>query len=51
MDKKKDEIYDKISESLEERGGKERRQDAPVEEFINSELERRQLDRRTVSAT
>lgn len=51
MDTKKDEIYNKISESLEERAGRERRNEPAVAEYINPDLDRRKLDRRTVSSS
>ena len=49
MEKKKDEIYNKISDSLEERAGSDRRGDLAVAEYINDELDRRKEVRRESS--
>jgi len=46
MENKKTEIFDKISTSLEERTGNERRELATTAEYINPQLDRRKDSRR-----
>lgn len=46
MENKKTEIFDKISTSLEERTGKDRRETVTTAEYINPELDRRKDSRR-----
>jgi len=49
MENKKSEIFDKISTSLEERTGKDRRESEATTEYINDELDRRKDSRREAS--
>jgi len=46
MDKKEKEIFEAISDSLEERNGNERRKAEDKTEYLNPELDRRKGDRR-----
>ncbi len=48
MENKKSEIFNKISTSLEERTGKDRRDSVATAEYINDELDRRKDSRRDV---
>ena len=49
MEKNKEVIYNKISDSLEEREVDDRRDRINVAEYINDELDRRKEDRRELS--
>ena len=49
MENKKSEIFNKISTSLEERTGKDRRESVATAEYINDELDRRKDSRREAS--
>ncbi len=51
MDKNKSEIFEKISESLEERTVSDRRNREVTAEYINPEMDRRKNSRRTESET